>query len=98
MLKTDLSNFDSLESHSSSRILEFEIGHIYPWFEWLQILDCDFSKDNMIRKTSLLRHESPCLPLKIFKLLNKREEQSNNAEKTVVIFLIFLVKRDAAVS
>ena len=40
----------------------------------------------MIRKTSLLRHESPCLPLKIFKLLNKREERSNNVGKTVVIF------------
>ena len=40
----------------------------------------------MFRKTSLLRHESPCLPLKIFKLLNKGEERSNNVEKTVVIF------------
>ena len=40
----------------------------------------------MIRKTSLLRHESPRLPLKIFKLLNKREERSNNLGKTVVIF------------
>ena len=40
----------------------------------------------MIRTTSLLRHESPCLPLKIFKLLNKREERSNNVGKTAVIF------------
>ena len=40
----------------------------------------------MIHKTSLLRHEPPCLPLKIFKLLNKREEQSNNVGKTVAIF------------
>ena len=40
----------------------------------------------MIHKTSLLRHESPCIPLKIFKLLNKSEERSNNVEKTVVIF------------
>ena len=40
----------------------------------------------MIRKTSFLRHESPCLPLKIFKLLKKREERSNNVGKTVVIF------------
>ena len=40
----------------------------------------------MIRKISLLRHESPCLPLKTFKLLNKREERSNNVGKTVVIF------------
>ena len=40
----------------------------------------------MIRKTSLLRHKSPCLPLKIFKLLNKTEERSNNVGKTVVIF------------
>ena len=40
----------------------------------------------MVRKASLLRHESPCLPLKIFKLLNKREERSNNVGKTVVIF------------
>ena len=41
----------------------------------------------MIRKTSLLRHESPCLPLKVFILLNKREERSNNVGKTAVIFL-----------
>ena len=41
----------------------------------------------MIRTTSLLRHKSPCLPLKIFKLLNKREERSNNVGKTAVIFL-----------
>ena len=40
----------------------------------------------MICKTSLLRYEYPCLPLKIFKLLNKREERSNNVGKTVVIF------------
>ena len=40
----------------------------------------------MIRKTSLLRHESQCLPLKNFKLLNKSEEWSNNVGKTVVIF------------
>ena len=40
----------------------------------------------MIRKTSLLRHESPCLPLKIFKLLNKREEWRNYVGKTLVIF------------
>ena len=40
----------------------------------------------MIRETSLLRHESPCLPLKIFKLLKKREKRSNNVGKTVVIF------------
>ena len=45
-----------------------------------------FKKKNMIRKTSLLRHESPCLPLKIFKLLSKREKESNNVGKTVVIF------------
>ena len=40
----------------------------------------------MIRETSLLRHESSCLPLTIFKLLNKSEEWSNNIGKTVVIF------------
>ena len=39
----------------------------------------------MISKTSLLRHESPCLPLKAFNPLNKREEQSNNVGKPVVI-------------
>ena len=33
-----------------------------------------------------MRHESPCLPLKVFKLLNKREERSNNVGKAVVIF------------
>ena len=36
---------------------------------------------------SLLRHESPCLPLKIVKLLNEIKERSNNVGKTVVIFL-----------
>ena len=41
----------------------------------------------MIRKMSFLRHESPCLPLKIVKLLNKIKERSNNVGKTVVIFL-----------
>ena len=40
----------------------------------------------MICKTSLLRQESPCLPLNIFKLLNKREERSNNVGKIVLIF------------
>ena len=40
----------------------------------------------MIRETSLLRHESPSLPLNIFKLLNEREERSNNVGKTVAIF------------
>ena len=40
----------------------------------------------MICKTSLPGHEFPCPPLKIFKLLNKREERSNNVGKTVVIF------------
>ena len=45
-----------------------------------------FQKKNMIRKTSFFSHKSPCLPLKIFKLLNKREERSNNVGKTVVIF------------
>ena len=33
-----------------------------------------------------MRHESPCLHLKIFKVLNKREEPSNNVGKTVVVF------------
>ena len=40
----------------------------------------------MIGKTSFFSHKSPCLPLKIFKLMNKREERSNNVGKTVVIF------------
>ena len=44
-----------------------------------------FPMKNMICKTSLLRHKSPCLPLEIFKLLKKREERSNNVGKTVVI-------------
>ena len=34
-----------------------------------------FQKKNMIRKTPLFSHESPCPPLKIFKLLNQREER-----------------------
>ena len=45
-----------------------------------------FQKKNMICKMSVFTHKSPCLPLKIFKLLNKREERSNNVGKTVVIF------------
>ena len=45
-----------------------------------------FQKENMIRKTSFFSHKSPCLPLKILKLLNKREERSNNVGKTVLIF------------
>ena len=45
-----------------------------------------FQKKNMIRKTSFFSHKFPCLPLKIFKLLNKREERSNNVGKTVAIF------------
>ena len=45
-----------------------------------------FQKKNMIGKTSFFSHKSPCLPIKIFKLLNKREVRSNNVVKTVVIF------------
>ena len=40
----------------------------------------------MLGKTSFFSHKSPCLPLKVFKLLNKREERSNNVGKAVVIF------------
>ena len=40
----------------------------------------------MIRKTSFLNHESPCHLLKIFKLLNKREERWNNVGKTTCNF------------
>ena len=40
----------------------------------------------MIRKTSFLNHKSPYLPLKILKLLNKREERSHNVGKTIVTF------------
>ena len=40
----------------------------------------------MIRETLFFTHKSSCLPLKIFKLLNKREERSSNKRKTVVIF------------
>ena len=52
----------------------------------------------MIRKTSVFTHTSPCLPLKIFKLLNKREERSNNAGMlgalvgfVEIILLIYLI-------
>ena len=45
-----------------------------------------FQKENMIGKTSFFNGKSPCLPLKIFRLLNKREEWSNNIGKAVVIF------------
>ena len=45
-----------------------------------------FQKKNMICKISFFSHKSPCLPLKIFKLLNKREERSNSVGKTIVIF------------
>ena len=43
-------------------------------------------KKNVIRETSFLSHESPCLSLNIFKLLNKREVRSDNLGKTVVVF------------
>ena len=33
-----------------------------------------FEKKNMIHKTSVLNQESLCRTMKIFKLLNKREE------------------------
>lgn len=46
----------------------------------------DVQKKNIIRKTSSLNHESPCHPLKIIKLMNKREERWNNVGKTAVIF------------
>ena len=39
----------------------------------------------MIRKTSLLNQESLWRTLKIFKVLNKREERWNNVGKTAVI-------------
>ena len=45
-----------------------------------------FQKKNMIGKTSFFSQKSPCLPLKISKLLNKREQRSNNVRKTAVIF------------
>ena len=45
-----------------------------------------FLKKNMIRKTSVFTHKSSFLYLKVFKLLNKREERSNNVGKTIVIF------------
>ena len=34
-----------------------------------------FLKKSMIRKTSFFNHKSPCFPLKIFKLLNKKEDR-----------------------
>ena len=37
--------WSTLESYSSSRILEFEQGDISPWFEGRQILHCDFSRE-----------------------------------------------------
>ena len=40
-----------------------------------------FKKKNMIRKASFLNQESPRSTLKIFKLLDKREEQCNNLGK-----------------
>ena len=45
-----------------------------------------FQEKNMTGKTLFFSHKSPCLPLKIFKLLNKREVLSNNARKTAVNF------------
>ena len=45
-----------------------------------------FQKKYMIGKSSFLSHKSLILPLKIFKLLNKREKRSNNVGKTVTIF------------
>ena len=48
----------------------------------------------MIRKTSVFTHTSPYLPLKIFKLLNKGEERSNNAEMlgTLMGFVEIILK------
>ena len=52
----------------------------------------------MIRKTSFFSHKKPCLALKIFKLLTKKEERSNNVGKTVVNFPhIFFEKLGALV-
>ena len=45
-----------------------------------------FQKKNMIHKTSFSSHEFSCLPLKILKQLNKREERRNNVGKAAVIF------------
>ena len=39
----------------------------------------------MIRKTSFLNQESQCRTLKIFKVLNDREERPNNVGKKAVI-------------
>ena len=40
----------------------------------------------MIGKAPFFSHKAPCITLKVFKLLNEREEQSNNVRKTVVNF------------
>ena len=39
-----------------------------------------------LHDSSDVNRESPCHPLKIFKLFNEREERSNNVQKTTVIF------------
>ena len=75
-----------LESHFSSGTLYFELGDISPSSDVKFYIATFQKKKNMIGKTSFFSHKSPCLPLKIFKLMNKREERSNNVGKTVVIF------------
>ena len=45
-----------------------------------------FQKKNIICDTSILNNESPYHPLKIFKLLNKRKDRSNNVEKIALVF------------
>ena len=52
----------------------------------LKFYTATFQKKSMIHETLFLRHESPCLPLKILKLLKKRVERSNNEQKKVIIF------------
>ena len=52
-----------LKLHSSSLILEFEQGNISPCFE------------PEISEPSFLNQQSPYRTLKIFKVLNKREER-----------------------
>ena len=59
--------------------------YLHGWSD-VKFYTTTFQKKSMTSKTSFLSHKSPCLPLKIFKLFNKREVPSNNGGKTVVNF------------
>ena len=55
-----------------------------------------FQKKIMIREMPFLNHESPCHPLKIFRLLNKRKKRRNNVRQTAVILFSWNARYNCA--